>query len=142
MDFDSFMKLTDMLRAFVTSNPKAFRKDVISAEKRVALVLYNLKDEDFLRMTANTFGVSISTVSLSLRMVCDAIAERSGSLDIKFPSIRDELREAANRFLLMFGLPQLVGCVDGTHVPLFQPIENLHDFFVHNEVFSQLSEHL
>ena len=42
-DFDSFMKLTDMLRVFVTSNPKAFRKDVIWAEKRVALVLYYLK---------------------------------------------------------------------------------------------------
>ena len=53
MDFDSFMKLTDMLRVFVTPNPKltdmlrvfvtpnpkAFRKDVLSAEKRVALVL-------------------------------------------------------------------------------------------------------
>ena len=33
MDFDSFMKLTDMLRVFLTPNPKAFRKDVISAEK-------------------------------------------------------------------------------------------------------------
>ena len=142
MDLDSFIKLTDMLRVFVTPNPKAFKKDVIPAEKRVALVIYYLKDQGSLRMTANTFGVSISTVSLSLRMVCDAIAERSGSLDIKFPSTRDELQETANRFLLMFGLPQLVGCVGGSHVPIFQPIENLHDFFVHNEVFSQLSEHL
>ena len=53
------MKLTDMLRIFVTPNPKAFRKDVISAEKRVALVLYYLKDQGSLRMAANTFGVSI-----------------------------------------------------------------------------------
>ena len=59
MDFGSFMKLTDMLRIFVTPNPKAFRKDVISAEKRVALVLYYLKDQGSLRMAANTFGVSM-----------------------------------------------------------------------------------
>ena len=78
MDLDSFMKLTDMLRVFVTPNPKAFEKDVVSAEKRVALVIYYLKDQGSLRMTANTFGVSISTVSLSLRMVCNAIAEHLG----------------------------------------------------------------
>ena len=64
MDFDLFLKLTDMLRVFVTPNPKAFRKDVISAEKQVALVLCYQKDQGSLRMTANTFGVSISTVSV------------------------------------------------------------------------------
>ena len=61
MDLDSFMKLTDMLRVFVTPNPKAFEKDVVSAEKRVALVIYYLKAQGSLRMTANTFGVSISS---------------------------------------------------------------------------------
>ena len=50
MDLDSFIKLTDMLRVFVTPNPKAFKKDVISAEKRVALVIYYLKDQGSLRM--------------------------------------------------------------------------------------------
>ena len=85
MDFDSFMKVTDMLRIFVTPNPKAFRKDVTSAEKRVALVLCYLRDQGSLRMMANTFDVSISTVSLSLRMVCYAIAKHLGPLYIKFP---------------------------------------------------------
>ena len=118
MDFDSFMKLNDILRVFVTPNPKAFRKNVISAEKRVALVLYYLKDQGSLGMTANTFGVSISTVSLSLRMVCKAIAEHLGPLYIKFPFTEEELQEAASRFLLKFGLPQVVGCVDETHVPI------------------------
>ena len=73
-------------------------------------------------MTANTFRVSISTVSLSLRMVCDAIAERLGPLYIKFPSTGEELQKSANRFLLKFGPPQVVGCADGTHVPIIQPI--------------------
>lgn len=39
MDFDSFMKLTNTLRIFVTPDPRAFRKDAIAAKKRVALVL-------------------------------------------------------------------------------------------------------
>ena len=129
MDFDSFMKLTDMLRIFVTPNPKAFRKDVISAEKRVALVRYYLKDQGSLRMTTNTFGVSISTVSLSLRMVCNAIAEHLGPLYMKFPSTEDKLQETATRFLLKFWLLQVVGCADETHILIIQPTENPHDFF-------------
>ena len=127
-----------MLRVFVTPNPKAFRKDVISAEKQVALVLYYLKDQGSLRITANTFRVSFSTVSLSLRMVCNAIAEHLGPLYIKFSSTKEELQEAASKFLLTFGLPQVVGCVDGTHVPIIQLTENPHDFFL----FSKLSGHL
>ena len=136
MDFDSFMKLADMLRIFVTPNPKAFRRDVISAEKRVALVFYYLKDQGRLRMTANTFGVSISTVSLCLRMVCNSTAEHLGPLYIKFPSTEEELQEAASRFLLKFGLPQVVGSVDGTHVPIIQTTENLHDFFCYKMKYS------
>ena len=136
IDFDSFMKLTDMLRIFVTPNPKAFRKDVISAEKRVALVPYYLKDQGSLRMTTNTFGVSISTVSLSLRMVCNAIAEHLGPLHIKFPSIEEELQQAASRFLLTFGLLQVVGYVDETHVSIIQPTENPHDFFCYKIKYS------
>ena len=63
MEFDSFMKLTDTLRIFVTPNPIAFRKDVIPAEKRTGLVLCYLKGQGSLWMTTNTFGVSISKIS-------------------------------------------------------------------------------
>ena len=73
-------------------------------------------------MTANTFRVLISTVSLSLRMVCDAIAERLGPLYVKVPFKGEELQKAANRFLLKCGPPQVVGCADGTHVPIIEPI--------------------
>ena len=62
-------------------------------------------------------------------MVCNAIAEHLGPLYIKFLSTEEELQEAASKFLLKFGLPQVVGCVDGTHVPIIQPAENPHDFF-------------
>ena len=49
-------------------------------------------------MTANTFGVSTSTVSLYLRMICNVIAEHLGPLYIKFPSTEDKLQVAASQF--------------------------------------------
>ena len=62
-------------------------------------------------------------------MVCNAIAEHLGPLYIKLLSTVEELQEAASGFSLKFGLPQVVGYVDGTHVPIIQPTENPHDFF-------------
>lgn len=50
-----------MSKAFLTP----FIKDIISAKKRVDLVLHSLKDQGYLPMTAKTFRVSISIVSLS-----------------------------------------------------------------------------
>ena len=82
LDFDSFMKLTDMIRVFVTPNPKAFKKDVILAKKQVVLVLYYLKGQGSLRMTANTFGVSISLVLKNLKKW--------------FPSTEEEPEKAAS----------------------------------------------
>ena len=87
-------------------------------------------------MTANMFSVSISTVSLSLRMVCNAIAEHLGPLYVKFPSTEEELQEAASRFLLKFELPQAVGCVDGIHVPIIQHTENFHNFSCYKMKYS------
>ena len=95
-------------------------------------------------MTANTFGVSISTVSLSLRMVCNAIAEHLGPLYVKFPSTEEELQEATSQFLLKFGLLQVVECIDGTHVPIIQHTENSWNFSCCKMTYSlsQLSGHL
>lgn len=136
MEFNTFMKLTDLLREYVTPNAEAFRPDTISAEKRVAIVLYYLKDQGSFRMTANTFGVSLATVSCSLRIVCNAICKRLGPLFINFPSTKEEIKEASARFESKFGIPQAIGCVDGTHVAILQPSDNPHDYFCYKMKYS------
>ena len=49
----------------------------LSAEKKVAMTLYFLKDTGSLAMTANTFGVAVSTVSKHIFEVCYAICIES-----------------------------------------------------------------
>ena len=136
MDYQTFMKLTDLLREYVTPNAESFRQDTISAEKRVAMVLYYLKDQGSLRMTANTFGVSVATVSVSLRMVCHAITKHLGPLYIKFPLTKEEIKASAALFEEKFGLPQVIGCIDGTHIAIMQPSENPHDYFCYKMKYS------
>ena len=40
------------------------------------------------------------------------------------------------KFELKFDIPQVIGCVDGTHIPIVQTPENSHDYFCCKMKFS------
>ena len=44
--------------------------------------------------------------------------------------------KASSQFLEKFGFPQVIGCVDGTHIPIKQPTENSHDYFSYKMTYS------
>ena len=58
MNYPTFTKLVESLREEIDASPSSFRADTIRADKRVAMVLYYLKDQGSYRMTANTYLVS------------------------------------------------------------------------------------
>ena len=136
MDYPVFMKLVDHLREFLICDLLAFRQDCISPEKRVAIALYYLKDQGSLRMTANAFGVAKSTVSKSIKTVCTLLCDHLGPKLISFPSTVEEMDVVANNFEKKFGIPQVIGCVDGTHIPIKKPMENPHDYFCYKMKYS------
>ena len=57
------------------------------------------------------------------------LSENIGSKIVKFPVSKHEVAEATGHFLQKFGFPQVIGCIDGTHIPIKQPSENSHDYF-------------
>ena len=59
-----FQELCDILRPFITPNPLSPNYKSLSAEKKLAVILYFLKDTGSLTMTANTFGIHQTTTSL------------------------------------------------------------------------------
>lgn len=124
-----FMKLVEELRPYISPDPRSPNRTALSAEKKVALTLYFLKDMGSIGMTANTFGVAKSTVSVTVYQICHAITKHLGSHYIRLPSTEDEMREAVMNFESKYGFPQAFGCVDGTHIAIQQPLENSHDFF-------------
>lgn len=85
-------------------------------------------------MTANTFGKS--TLPKILREVVQAIIDILGPNYIKFQSSKDDIIETINAFEKKFGFPQVIGCVDGTHLPILQPSANAHDFFCYKTKYS------
>ena len=60
IDINTFMTIVEELLPAITPSENSLRRDTISAEKKLAMCLYYLKDQGSYRMTANTFGVSRS----------------------------------------------------------------------------------
>lgn len=84
------------------------------------MTLYYLADEGRQTKVANAFGVSRTLVSITIRRVCTAIASLSSEL-IKFPTTEEEVQDAVVNFSDKYHIPQCLGAIDGTHVPIRRP---------------------
>ena len=54
---------------------------------------------------------------------------------VSFPSSVEEMDVVANN-LKKKGIPQVIGCVDGTHIAIKKPMENPHDYFCYKMKYS------
>ena len=127
LDRTSFYALVEELKPRLSPIARSFNPRTLCATIKVALTLYYLKDTGSLRMVANQFGIAKSTASLTIRQVCSAINEILGPRLIKFPSLREEVEATMAGFKRKFGFPMVLGCIDGTHIPIQQPTENASD---------------
>ena len=82
-----------------------------------------------MKMTANTFGIARCTVESVVHEIYQILSENIGPKIVKFPVSKQEVAEVTGHFLQKFGFPQVIGCIDGTHIPIKQPSENSHDYF-------------
>ena len=136
MDRASFLELVEKVRPLLEPDPQNFRPDVMSVEKKVAMTLYYLKDQGSYRMTCNSFGVSLPSLSRTAKAVCAGINAVLGPEYLRLPKDVNEMKEIMGRFENRFGFPQAFGCLDGTHIPIKQPTENSHDYFCYKMKFS------
>ena len=115
-----FFHLADLSRPGIEADANAIR-DVLTVEKKLAITLYHLKDQGSYLMTCNTFGIAKSTLSIVLKAVCRAINKRVGPAYLRLPKNEQGMLDSIQKFHLKFGLPQVFGCIDGTHIPIKQP---------------------
>nr|XP_058964054.1 putative nuclease HARBI1 [Pocillopora verrucosa] len=132
----AFVNLVSELRPYISPNPKSPNHRALSAEKKVAVALYFLKDTGSLRMTANSFGIALNTASAVVNEVCQAISNYLGPKYLHLPEDEESMREKVAEFEAKFGMTQAFGCIDGTHIPIQCPSENSQDFFFYKQFFS------
>ena len=136
MSKEYFQNLVELIWPHVKERSSQVRQDVINVEKRVAVTLYYLKDQGSMKLTANSFGIACCTVGQIMQEICGILTNKLGPDLIKFPTEKDEVLKASSQFLEKIGFPQVIGCVDGTHIPIKQPTEKEHDYFSYKMTYS------
>ena len=134
--FREFEKLADQVGHFLEPNPDSPNYGAIDATKRLAIALCYLKDTGSLRMTANAFGIHVSTASKIIHQVCNVIAFKLGPNLIKLPNYKSQMHKKSSEFEVKYGMPQAFGCIDGTHVRIKRPSENSQDYYSYKMYFS------
>lgn len=100
------------------------------------MTIYFLKDQGSLSMVANTFGIAINTVSVTIPKVCCVLITKIGPLLIKLPQTDNKMKILIDGMERKHGFPQAFGCIDGTHVEIQEPQENPHDYWLHKMKYS------
>ena len=80
-------------------------------------------------MTANTFGVTLPTVTTTICSVCSAIVRKLGPSFIHLPRDINKLKKKISGWEIKYEFPQCLGAVDGSHIPISKPYINSQDYF-------------
>ena len=121
MSPECFRLLCAELRPVLARDPlvQVIRGEILSVERMVAAVLYRLAHDDSLASVSNLFGMAPSTASGLVVEVCQAINLVLLRRLICLPE-GTAVREVMAGFQARSGLPNCIGAVDGTHIPLDQ----------------------
>ena len=130
-----FEAITNELRPYISPDPLSPNHMALSAEKKLAMTLYFLKDTGSLSMAANTFGMALCTVSKHVLEVCHAISKYLGPRYIYLLKNEEEMKQKSAEFEGKFGMPQGVGCIDGTRIGI-RPVCNSQEYFNYKQFFS------
>ncbi|XP_030612228.1 protein ANTAGONIST OF LIKE HETEROCHROMATIN PROTEIN 1 [Archocentrus centrarchus] len=100
----------------------------VPVRKRVAIAIWKLATNSEYRAVSHLFGVGISTVFNCVQDFCSAVIEVLLPEHITFPDT-GKLVEMASYFSSHWGVPQCVGAVDISHIPIKTPEEYPRDYF-------------
>ena len=104
------------------------KKQQDSESQCLSVTLWRLATNAEYRTIASLFGLGISTVGNIVLETCQAIAKFLLPRYVKFPSPQ-MLKEIITGFEVLWGLPQTVGAVDGSHIPILKPVECASDYY-------------
>ena len=113
----------------------------VSVEKRVAIALWFLATPAEYRTIAHLFGVARSTVCEIVHKTCQAIVTVLLRKYIKFLSV-EQVNSAVDGFKTKWGVPQCVGAINGSHIPISAPALNHTHYYNHKGWYSVVLQSL
>ena len=132
----TFQFVVNLVRNSVEKRDSRFR-EAASIEKRVAVALWRLASGNAYRTVASTFGIGKSTaveITNSFIHILNELYEDW----ITFPAPVQETDEAIQRFSdnNLFNIPQILGAIDGSHIPIKAPKHNKESYFNRKHFYS------
>jgi hypothetical protein len=121
MHRSTFNVLLDLLQPYITGTITNFRKP-IPAAIRLYVFLHHICHGSKPADLALIYGIGRSSISDIIVTVSDAICQRMGPMYIKWPSVT-RMQQIAADFEGRWEIPQCVGCIDGSHIPIAPPDE-------------------
>lgn len=112
MSREAVLDLVEKLRPVLQREDTNMRA-AIPVDKRVALTLWKLATSDSYRSVANQFGVGVSTASVIVMEVCEAIHD----VLLKHVVQLGDAQAVVDGFERV-GFPNCIGVVDETHIPI------------------------
>lgn len=127
MSKTTFDILCRELSSHIKRQDTSFRK-CVAVEARVAITVWRLATNMEYRSLAALFGIGRSTAGEIFLETCEVIAKVLFPKYVKFPN-NEGLREVVNGYKTKWGFPQVVGAIDGTHIPIVRPKDSAADYY-------------
>ena len=112
-------------------------RQAISVEQRVGITLWFLATPAEYRTIGHLFGVARCTVCVIVKEVCEAIVCVLQPQYIQFPT-GEMLTRTVQGFEQIWKVPQCVGAIDGSHIPILAPANNHTDYYNRKGWYSML----
>ncbi len=125
LDREMIVFLSDLLRNDLEC--ETMRSRAVPVEVQVMAGIRYLASNSLQRDIGDTFGIVQSSVSRILDCFLTALANRLPEF-VHFPVDEESRRQNQRKFGEMAGFPQVVGCVDGTHVRVCPAADDEADF--------------
>lgn len=124
---ESFQYICDEIRDVLAKKDTNYRF-CVPVQKRVAIAIWKLSTGSEYRTISHLFGVGLSTVFNCVQEFCNAVIRVLLPVHITTPDAA-KLREMATFFSNRWRVPQCVGAIDGSHMPIIAPEEYPKDYY-------------
>ena len=119
MSFMAFEHLVAELTPFLRPCANMFVRPPIPIRKQVSLVVYRLAHGFSCKAMDNLYGCGESTIRKYTSIVCRVLSHQDGFFGIYIHAPRGHrLADTIRKFRDITSLPNAVGAIDGTHIPL------------------------
>lgn len=129
----SFVKLLSLIKSQLTREVTQLRTPLEPA-KRLAIALRYYATGAPFAVLADNFGIGVSTLRETVWEVTDLFLSTLPAPC--FPTTKSAILETALIFNRKHTFPDVVGCVDGTHIPIIPPLKDREDYWCYKQFYN------